>query len=518
MNTPEILPTQWHRKPARNKQPCPICGFWKKDGLHRAIAPDENRKGKWLVRMSTDAGWKFYVTVMERVPKKRGPKPGSRPHIPTPRVAKLMGQAVGLVARGQTMPEVAQALNVRPSVVAGWQHVWRDTWNMLLSQAVESLATSVRAMAGTAAVFDDPTAYIKLGKRVLKSYRQAGRDLFPPANGTPTLTSFYREWYLPQKLFEASPGTLVMYDLVLRHWQLITGDPPVTEITDETVANFRDFLLKQRGIKVDSRKSVNTVRTQMGTIQTLLDKLGPPGPKNRDGRGLIQRVPWAQRPRKELKIPKTVSMEMLSRCYAAADRMTRPMVPNVGIADWWRALLVTDYNTGMRAGTLFGLRWEYVDLENARIVLPARYLKSRRPQVFHLNVITVAHLQRIRGGGDLVFPWPHKRRNFWQDFHRLQSRAGIPEAQWFGLHAIRRTLATTLWEVNPGAAQFALGHTGSDVTRQHYVDGGPMVARALDALPQPWASCAVDVLPEPVITTNPEPHRCGPTERNQSHE
>ena len=40
------------------------------------------------------------------------------------------------------------------------------------------------------------------------------------------------------------------------------------------------------------------------------------------------------------------------------------------------------------------------------------------------------------------------------------------------------------------AAQYALGHTASDVTIKHYVDGGPLVARVLDQLPQPEAFAA----------------------------
>jgi hypothetical protein len=32
-----------------------------------------------------------------------------------------------------------------------------------------------------------------------------------------------------------------------------------------------------------------------------------------------------------------------------------------------------------------------------------------------------------------------------------------------------------------------LGHTSMDITREHYVDGRAIVAKALDALPQPEA-------------------------------
>lgn len=40
-----------------------------------------------------------------------------------------------------------------------------------------------------------------------------------------------------------------------------------------------------------------------------------------------------------------------------------------------------------------------------------------------------------------------------------------------------------LWEVNPGAAQLALGHTTATVTRECYIRPDDIVARAVDALP-----------------------------------
>ena len=86
-----------------------------------------------------------------------------------------------------------------------------------------------------------------------------------------------------------------------------------------------------------------------------------------------------------------------------------------------------------------------------------------------------------------MFPWPFPRKNFYVCFHKLQKSAGIPREEHFGLHAIRKTLGTALWESSPQAAQFALGHSSDRVTQDYYVAGGGLVARALDALPQPAA-------------------------------
>lgn len=65
--------------------------------------------------------------------------------------------------------------------------------------------------------------------------------------------------------------------------------------------------------------------------------------------------------------------------------------------------------------------------------------------------------------------------------------AGIPKAQHFGLHDIRKTVGTNLWASSPQAAQFVLGHSNVAVTAKHYVDQTSIVAAAVDRLKQPEA-------------------------------
>ena len=233
------------------------------------------------------------------------------------------------------------------------------------------------------------------------------------------------------------------------------------------------------------RMSPNGVRTKLKMIQTLLDKLGPPGRGNRDAIGLLDRVPWAKPPREEQRIPKTVAIEQLSDCIKASIAMDVPAVPQIRTSAWWRAILVVAWNTGLRRGSLLSMQMADIDWENRRLILPASRMKSRRPMIVHLNAAALAALRSIRTDRELVFPWPHCPRYLNTCLHRLQDAAGIPSEKHFTFPAIRKTVATTLWAISPGAAQYALGHTTSDVTKKHYVDGGGLVARALDQLPQP---------------------------------
>jgi integrase len=427
-----------------------------------------------------------------------GPAPSSAP---TDRVAEQMGKAASMVIHGKGTGEIARFLGVDPGTIRYWRHRWNERWQAIIARAEESLLKSVRAMAGTDAILDDPNAHLRMARLADRMAEKKGVELFP-ADGELTLSKFYETWYLPRRLFDAADKTKEAYASAVRRWRLLTGDPPVKAITSDTIALFRDALFKLSGLAKGSKMATNSVRTHLRHIQALLDKLGQPDKGNRDALGILQRVPWAKPPREEQKIPKVVTPTYLSACYVAASTMKLPVVQGVEPSAWWRALLVVTWNTGLRAGTLFSMLWAEVDWPNRRLVLPSRRMKARRPMIVYLNDAALAALRSIHTDRALVFPWSSgvtSRRVFYRQLHNLETAAGVPLVDHFGLHGIRRSVATALYAVSPGAAQYALGHTTATVTRKSYVDGGPMVARALDALPQPEAFIGADVLPEPVI-------------------
>lgn len=167
--------------------------------------------------------------------------------------------------------------------------------------------------------------------------------------------------------------------------------------------------------------------------------------------------------------------------------MVIPEIAGVESPDWWRALLVVAYNTGLRRRSLFELRIADVDWRFHRVDLPPCRMKSRRAQTVHLNPTAMVHLERFKTDRVLVFPWPYNLRHFHTTFHRLQWDAGLPRKSHFGLSNLRKTCATTLWAQSPEAAQLVLGHVSIGTTQTHYVQGTDIAARALDGLPQPQA-------------------------------
>ncbi len=343
----------------------------------------------------------------------------------------------------------------------------------------------MRRAAGTDAVLDDPAEHIKLATKCEAWAAERGEQLFPNRDWL-TVSSFFEKQYKPMRMSDAAEGTHKLYVITVRRWILLTGDPPLAEVSNEMVARYRDALMRMpngRGGKL----SPNSVRMHMTHLQAILDKAGPSGPRNRDAAGVIDKSPWAKPPRELVRVPQIVSTEQLEAVYAAADGAMVPGVVGVRPSDWWRALLAVAYNTALRAGSLFAMRFDWIDWKRCELTIPPESMKTRRYQIVPLNEVAIEHLESIRTDRELVFEWNLSDEYRRKVFHDMQDAAGIERADHFGLHALRRTAATALWAHSPQAAQLVLGHSTIQMTRNHYVQGAGIVAEAVDSLPQPAA-------------------------------
>ena len=410
------------------------------------------------------------------------PTPHNKQKLPRSKARKKIVSACSLLATGASDSEVAKALGVQPGQISYWRTKYPELWEREYGRAMQAAVMVVRRQAGTDAVLKDPEGYIRQALLCEKWTNHNNQDLFPKPDQT-TLSEFYRTYYEPVRLADASPNTRKSYEITLRSWVLFTGEPPLAEITVSTLAHFRDCLKKVRGQLPGTTAANNTVRRHLTHLSAILNKAGPAGPRNRDAAGLIDVVPWVKPPREEVFPPEPATAEQLGAVYRAAEGMSIPRVPGVSPADWWRALLVTAASTGLRKGALLKLEFAFLDVNRQRLNVPPRLSKTGRGQRIPLQAITLDHLLRIQGPRDLIFPWPHGDSHFHRLLHALQDLAGIPRSEHFGLQNIRQALATWLWEIAPQAAQLGMGHTTPRTTRNHYVMGDGILARALEALP-----------------------------------
>jgi len=486
--------TDWHVVPKGDKGTCSVCGcrLYTNAGDPRHIGKMQHRaiNGGWEKRKKTRAGWECRVIGPPRKPS-LVPKPKAEPKRRVRPGAKvdtrrLIGLAAALRVQGFTGAEIAERLGVSEGTLGQWKCNYPDLWDLAYNEAMRGVVDVVRAQVGTDAILADPDKYIALATQADQWLVRRGEQLFP-RNGKPTLTTFFEDYYLPNCLFEATKGTIEQYRYGLIRWRLLTGDPALGEISVPLLAKFRDALLKMAGAHSYQRMRPTTVCSKLRIIHTLLGKAAKPGPRNRDALGLIDEAPWV-RPPKCQRTPRTiVTDEQIEAVYLAAASMDFPRLPGIKPPGWWKAFITTTWCTGLRFGTLMELRMTDLDWGAKQFNIPAERMKSRRDHISPLTDTAIDHLRKIRTDREYVFPWPIGRREFYKYLHKLQDLACIPKAKHFGTHAIRRTLATRLYEVNPAAAQLALGHMGLEITREHYVKPEGIVRRGIEAIPQPPA-------------------------------
>ncbi len=404
----------------------------------------------------------------------RGIRPATRTKI---------AQAARLLAEGVSVEAIAKRLGVVDRAVEYWKTNYPDLWRADFRKAMEGVLLKVRREAGTGAVLKDPSTYMEVAARADKWANEEGAELFPVDQVDMSLSVFFKGVFVRQFLGTAKTTTREQYEFAVRLWARATGDPPVRLISGATMAGFRDTLLGMKG-RGGRPYSANTVRSKLRLVQTLLDKLGPTGPRRRDALGVLATVPYCKPPRAELDIPRIVSMEMIEKLYAACQWATKPeMVESP--ADWWRALLMVATYTGLRHGTLFALRWEWIDWQERTLMIPAGVLKGRRGLLLPLNQLILNHLQKIKAPAGLVFQWPYTQHWLMRELYTLERMAGIPSKEVFGFQVLRRVAATMLWRAAPEAARLILGHRSEAITIAHYVHGPSVTRGALDRLPQP---------------------------------
>jgi integrase len=500
-----LSPHDWHKRPrdCPKEGPCTICGApaagtSRNSYYHRATLDTERFGYRFIVRKPSGKNWRHQgLCPIRRSPTAKQPPSADTPEdqaapgaarvndtsVPGDCTLALMARAAMLNVMEKPFVRINQALGMKRGTIERWRKQWPEHWELACNSAEAQLLKMVKAQVGTAAVLDDVDAHLERAKA---AERIAGERFFAH-KGKTTLSTFFEGYMVPTILYEVSPKTLDTYRGSLKLWRLITGDPPLETITTESLTLFRDALSKRRGIKPCARMTTSTVAGRLRSIQTILDKAGPPGPRNRDAKGVIASVPWVRRPRVPIELQRVISPEMFKLVYDATAGMDWPTVPGIKAPAWWKALLVVTYNTQLRRRTLFEMRMDEIDWGTSCLRLPARRMKAGRPMIVHLNPPAMQALRGIRTARELVFPFNSRHhKTFHEWFHRLQDSAGIPTAEHFGLHAIRKTAATILAGFSPQAAQLALGHTQLSTTMNHYINPLPIIGPALDAMPQPF--------------------------------
>jgi integrase len=213
----------------------------------------------------------------------------------------------------------------------------------------------------------------------------------------------------------------------------------------------------------------------------------------------ISELPKIRMLREPKKIPRFVSVEHFAVIYSKASDLARlpdtcghSYCPN----DWWKALIVTAYMTGLRIHEILALKWSNVSLRDRQALTLADDNKGKRDDKLALHPVVVEHLQALQGPSEFVFQWPHDPRTLWEEFGRIQREAGIhlhcsgkhehtPSCHVYGFHDFRRAFATVnAPRMKPEVLQKVMRHKSYQTTLG-YVNLANQVEESVLAMPIP---------------------------------
>jgi integrase len=278
----------------------------------------------------------------------------------------------------------------------------------------------------------------------------------------------------------------------LGHFERIVRPGRVQAVTTAVVDQFIATRRQEAGLKPGSIVSPATINKDLRHIKAAL----------RVARewGYLPDVPKVRMVKEPQRLPTYVTPDHFDLIYRTACDLARfPKVPRVAFspADWWRALVVTAYMTGLRVGELLALRTEDLDLDAGELIARWDDTKADRDEVIPLHPAVAEHLRKLSGCDPMVFPWPHDPRTLGVEFTRIQAEAGIhmtcrdrhehtPSCHVYGFHDFRRAFATVnAPRLKPEVLQRLMRHKSYQTTQKFYINPTSQMQDAVTQMPLP---------------------------------
>jgi integrase len=138
-------------------------------------------------------------------------------------------------------------------------------------------------------------------------------------------------------------------------------------------------------------------------------------------------------------------------------------------------------SSGFRRGALLSLRWAHIDVGRRIVRLPACFDKKGKEREKPLHDQVVKLLLEIRGPQEKVFEWPHSRKVWYEQWHRIQDAGDVMEHIRF--HDLKRVAGVMFSETgSPWVVQHMLDHASIETSR-HYINPMEACREAVDNLP-----------------------------------
>lgn len=282
------------------------------------------------------------------------------------------------------------------------------------------------------------------------------------------LSDVFANEYVPRKLRSASPKTLALWRVALRHFNRFTARPAtVADLNDLHVCGFAMWR-KAEGVQ---NATINRDLASLLALWRWLHR-----------RGIVNVWPDVELAPEPKRTPVAWTEDEFNALMRAARR-AEGNFREVPAKLFWPALLLTCFDTGERIGAILSLRWKDLDLPGCWVNFTAETRKGgREDSLVRIAPDTVAAIEALPKVARLVFPWHMTRTYLWAHMADLLESAGLPNDRSRKFHCIRRTTASHA-EAAGGNATLFLRHAARTNT-EHYLD--PRITKPQQAIDHLW--------------------------------
>lgn len=307
----------------------------------------------------------------------------------------------------------------------------------------------------------------KAGKRPHEEKPQTIRGMSDEELRAPakSLLRFFQDEYVSKRMIGAKQGSIDQIRWSIQSFARFLGRAPIiSDLCEDTVTAFVRWTVKVRG---NSVATANSKRRDLLTLWNYAVR-----------KKLLRESPDVEKLREPRQLPKAWTMEEFGRILNAArsyDIRTRQAFA-FRPGDYFTALFLVGYDTGLRLGALLKVRRDDWKPERREITVDAEHQKQAVAQTFVLSAETAEAVQRMlanqRTPGRLpfLFSWPSRKDSIFPHIRNILQAAGLYMPGEDTFHRLRKTSATHLTAaVGLEAACRQLGHSSVEMTRR-YVD------------------------------------------------
>ncbi len=299
------------------------------------------------------------------------------------------------------------------------------------------------------------------------------------------LRGYYEKFILPEIKEEQSASSLMQDRVALNHWEALTDDPVIDQVSREHVIAYRDGLIKKGLSPATINKCWREVRAMFNWAEEEEVISKAPAISRRSKSKLVKQPPKMQR--------ETLSIEEVTRLYRACARATYPVGGEVPAPKLWRTAIVLWWFYGARTMDVIGkLSWENIHWNDRLLKFSAQ--KTGKLQGLPLTDLVISHLKSIKRNSRLVFPGFKTKGCFlrgsqtWKNGYYTTWRRDIQgTANLSGIYIkhFRETMVTRNNGIEAGLGNWIAGHYMPGVSAQNYDLPTQRIRDAIDRTPVP---------------------------------